>query len=102
VFRSLWRRSEQSVRALVFAAALLFAIFLVTPKKFPYSLVVVAAGVLLLAAGVVAATDGGHAITSLSRRYASWQRPPNARIMAALILVIGVIWIGMGVAVSVR
>ena len=61
-------------------------------------LLAIVAGLLLIAAGVALASDGGRAMASLNERYARWQRVPPYRVMAAQLIVNGAIWTVFGIS----
>ena len=95
------RSPDLVVRILVFGGWGCGAVSLLNPQKPPFSVFALVGGVLLVAAGIALASDGGRAMTRLNDRYAPWQRTPSYRWMGAVTILIGLMWAALGSAATI-
>jgi hypothetical protein len=85
-------------RALLFGGWAIGLVSLLNPDEMPFFLLAVVAGAMLVAGGLVLATDGGRAMAALSERYSPWQRVPPHRFMGGLFIAVGALWMVLGVS----
>ncbi len=87
-------------RALLFGGWAIGLVSLLNPDEMPFLLLAILAGVMLVAGGVMLATDGGRAMAALSERYSPRQRVPPHRLMGGLLIAIGALWMVLGVSLA--
>jgi hypothetical protein len=74
--RHVTRSPDLLVRVLLFAGWGLGLVSLLDSQEMPFFVLTILGGLLLIAAGIALASDGGRAMASLNERYARWQRVP--------------------------
>jgi hypothetical protein len=85
-------------RALLFGGWAIGLVSLLNPDEMPFFLLAILAGVMLVAAGVILAADGGRAMAALNERYSPWQKAPPHRFMGGLLIAVGALWAVLGVS----
>jgi hypothetical protein len=85
-------------RALLFGGWAIGLVSLLDPDEMPFYLLAILAGVMLVAGGIVLATDGGRAMAALNERYSPWQKAPPHRFMGGLFIATGALWTVVGVS----